>query len=436
MPYQKPLVILRSNDNCFLDIIRACGRCGIETISVIFSWDGATWKSEKSSYLKNIVRITNPAENEQLAVQELCALGQRLLEKYGERLLVISSSDTNLYFMQKNFETFSPYFLQMGHSSFDKSCMRELRKDSAAELLKQGNVEIPLSYPVLSASDVTPTVDNMRYPCVYKPILKDLTGSFQKTHAGKKAVECTSKTELREKLLQELKNGYKLIVQEKIMFQSLEDEVSCYMYVNGKGNIQAISGQHKILEHPHPYGTGVVSVPFMDEEFIRIAHNIAKAYKWRGFLGIEFMRNKKNGKWTVIEINLRPWISVNFQASLGFNYLKMLYDDFYGETTDEIRVMDSSFCAVYRINLTMLVQKVMADCDNAHITMERIKTGIKNNLGQMIFSYYIYNDEGPGLAEKEDLIQKYPQQQQIIEEIYDLIQENNRIIAHKTNGFD
>ena len=49
MPNDKmPFVVLRSNDNCFLDIIRACATAGITTIPVIFTWEGAEWISESS----------------------------------------------------------------------------------------------------------------------------------------------------------------------------------------------------------------------------------------------------------------------------------------------------------------------------------------------------------------------------------------------------
>ncbi len=436
MGLRKPLIVLRSNDNCFLDIIRACGRCGIETIPVIFTWDGAKWKSEESCYLKNAVVIANPAENEQQAVKDLCALGEKLLQIYKEKLIVISSSDTNLYLMQKNFNTFSPYFLQMGHGEFDVSCMNELRKDSSARLLKQGNVEIPLTYPVLSSDDIERAVKNMNYPCVYKPVLKDLVSSFQNSHNKKKAVECQTPEELHTRLVQEIRNGYELVVQEKIEFELLEDEVSCYMYVNKNGDIQVLSGQHKILEHPHPYGTGVMSVPFMTAEFKEIACKIARAYHWRGFMGIEFMKNKKNGRWVVIETNLRPWISINFQAAIGFNYLKALYEDFYNEIDEKTQIMDSSCFHIYRVNLMMLIQKKIADSEEIHKAMESIKEFIKEHLGRMIFSYYVYEDEGPGKAEMKELLERYPQEKSNICDIYKLIQENNTIIQNymKNNG--
>lgn len=135
---------------------------------------------------------------------------------------------------------------------------------------------------------------------------------------------------LEKDLKIEIGKGYELIVQEKIEFGSIEQEVSCYAYIDKDGNIRAISGQHKIIEYPHPYGTGVASVPFYKNEFLDIVKKIARAYKWRGFLGIEFMKNKKDNKWNVIEINLRPWLSIDFQASLGFNYIEMLYQDYYG----------------------------------------------------------------------------------------------------------
>ena len=68
-----------------------------------------------------------------------------------------------------------------------------------------------------------------------------------------------------------------MVVQEKIEFDSLEDEVSCYVYADKKGVIRLISGQHKVLEYPHPYGTGVASVPYYRDEFFDIAKRVVAA---------------------------------------------------------------------------------------------------------------------------------------------------------------
>lgn len=430
---KKPLVVLRSNDNCFLDIIRACGSHGIEVIAVVFYWNGATdWNSEKSCYFKNVVQITNPVQDEEKAKTEMIAFGKKLYRKYGEKLLIIPSSDTNLYFLQKNFADFYPYFLQMGHGNFDQNCMREYRKDNSMQLLEKAGIDIPLTFSVSVYKDIEPAVRHMIYPCIYKPVIKDLSSSFQNTHLKNKAIECSCEQNLRENLLKELRAGYELIVQEKITFTSVQEEVSCYVYAGKDGRVCAISGQHKIMEWPHPYGTGVISKPYIEREFLKIAQKICHVYQWRGFLGIEFMKNKKNGKWVVIEINIRPWISINFQATIGFNYLAMMYDDYYGLASNKgIKVMDESFFNIYRVNLTMFVKREMSVCKNKRQAFEHVLIFLKERQGNIIFSYYTMDDEGPGIAEKIKMEEEYPEYTEEIGKLYEAVKQNNFALCHK-----
>mgnify|MGYP002510054201 CR=1 FL=1 len=430
MPNDKmPFVVLRSNDNCFLDIIRACATAGITTIPVIFTWEGAEWISESSVYFKNAFTICNPAVNEDKAVEDLCRVGHQLLDMYGERLMIIPSSDTNQSFLQNNFDSFSPFFLQMGAADFDKPCLKQLRKDTSSVLLKETGVEIPLTYGVCSALDIDNAVNNITYPCIYKPVIKDLVSSFQNTHGKKKAIECYTPEELRICLKKEMENGYELVVQEKIEFDSLEDEVSCYVYADKKGMIRLISGQHKVLEYPHPYGTGVASVPYYRDEFFDIAKRVVAAYKWRGFIGIELMKNRNTGRWVVIETNLRPWISINYQASIGYNYLEALYKDIYGgydESKDFCIFKDN---LTTRINLTMLINMKIAETNNIENALSNTIAFIENKKGQIIFSYYVDNDKNPGLAEKEKLIFRLKEYDLAIDKIYELVEQNNAILS-------
>lgn len=421
-----PVIVMRANDNCFLDCIRACGTADIPVIPVIFTWKGAgKWNSEKSKFFNNAVEIPNPASNEDDALKAMLELGKKLLITYGQKILIIASSDTNLFFLQKHFISLSKYFLQMGHGDFTNDCMKEFRKDKSAVLLKEKGVDIPLTFPVLKKQDIDIACEHITYPCVYKPVLKDLTSSFQNTHNKKKAIECSNAEELQTKLHQELCNGYELIVQEKIEFSSLEDEVSCYTYVDKEGNIRLISGQHKILEHPHPYGTGVVSVPYYEECFYDIVKKIVKAYQWRGFLGIEFMKNQKNNKWVVIEINLRPWLSINYQAMLGFNYIAALYEDYYDFLPPFSKTKIISDFDTVRVNLTLLVNKNLTEYNDETKAFKECYDYIQKNMGKMIFSYMINEDEGPGEEEKKVLLQKYPDHSGIIESIFLLIKNNN-----------
>lgn len=424
--YKIPVVVIRSNDHCFLDILRSCGSEGIPVIPVVFTWEGAgAWLSEKSKYYNAPVKICNPAENENLAKEQLLELGKMLSLKFGAKILIIPSSDTSLIFLQKYFKEFSAYFYQMGHGDFTHDCLRELSKAGFAHVMEESGVNIPETLDVVHEGDVAGVVKKTKYPCVYKPVVKNIGNSFQREHDQKKAVECKNAEELEKRLYHEVNKGYKLVVQEKITFERIEDEISIYAYSDAEGRITMLSGLHKVVEYPQPYGTGIVCKQYIKRELLSAAADVMKALEWHGFACIEFMKNARTGEWVVIEVNLRPWLSIYFQGFLQFNYIAQLYFEIYEKTkvvTKPVVSVNNDFLMVDIVNFLVKEIEEQGDVKSA---LERIESFILSNMGKCVFSYYLPGDEAPGIEEKELLIKKYGERQQF-DQLYELMELNNQ----------
>lgn len=426
--YKIPVVVIRSNDHCFLDILRSCGTEGIPVIPVVFSWEGAgEWFSEKSKYYAKPVVVRNPAEDAAKTKQELLTLGKKLYEKYKSKLLIIPSSDTSLIFLQENFEEFKKYFYQMGHDDFEDSCIRELSKAGFAELMEENGIKIPKTYSVEKAEDIEKVAKITTYPCIYKPSLKDVGNTFQRLHKQSKAIECKDSEVLKENLKQELQNGYKLIVQEKIKFDRLEDEISIYAYSDKAGNVTMLSGLHKVVEYPKPYGTGVVCKQYVKKELIPMAKRVMQALRWHGFVCIEFMKDSQTNEWVVIEVNLRPWLSIYFQGFLGFNYVAQLYKEIYcekteSETNEELVISCNNNFLM--LDIAQFIKEEITKTKNLEKALIEVISFIRTNLGKCIFSYYLLGDEGPGIAEKKMILKQYGASS-YIEELYSIMMLNN-----------
>ena len=407
--YDKPpVVVLRSNDNCFLDVLRCFGEADIPVIPVIFSWTSASaWISEESRYFKNPVTIANPAEHERLASDQLEELGALLFNQFKRKVLLVTTSDTSLVFVNKHFERLGKYYLQQGSEGFDRPCWKELRKDSFYNVMKQAGVPIPTTYSVNHHADIMRAVENITYPCIYKPSIKTIDNAFTRIH-GAKAVECSSRDELRRGLDQALANGFQTVVQEKIEFTNLEEEVSCYLYADGDGRVRMTSAQHKIVQHPARYGTGVVSKTFNPGNLSAIASSVAHALNWHGFIGVELMFSKATQQWVVIEANLRPWLSIYFQAANGFNYPAMLYADYMGRLGNGVISASDQNIKPLRINLTALINMMVEQSGSIDLALKTIIAKLAQHKEKIVFSYYVDSDPNPGRRELMELSKRFP----------------------------
>lgn len=327
-----PMVVLRSNDCCFLGIARSCAASGRPIVPIVFDWAGSgPWYSERSNVIPDPLRIPNPYREPERALEAMIEIGRTLLAEWHERLLIVPSSDTNLMFLLDHHEALSPYFRLAGGERFDEARLDVVRKDTAATRMEAAGVAIPGTWACLKPSDIEPIADEIGYPCIYKPVVKDYGQTFYAVHDGLKAIECRDRDELVERLEEELARGFELVVQERVLFASNEEEIPFYLYADADHRIRMAATGIKEKIQPFPYGTATVLRLSWHEELLSLAQEIVEALEWRGILMIEFIRDAADGRWKVIEVNARPWLCVDFYRRSGLNFLDMLYRDWRGE---------------------------------------------------------------------------------------------------------
>jgi len=403
-----PLIAVRANDICFLGILRSCGIAGIPVVPVVYDWPGAgPWLSEASKYFVNPVRMPNPATDEQGAVDALVDLGRRLTTRYGRRLMIVPSSDTNLMLLQNNFDALVPYYLYMGSADFSASRMDVIRKDSFAAMLEAAGAAIPRTLPCLSEEDIERVVAEIPYPCVYKPTHKDYIQSFQNRRQGRKAVECADAEELQVGLAEALGQGYELIVQEKLEITQPEDEIFYYVYADSEYRIRMACCARKEGEFPPRYGTGTLVRLTWIEELLDVARLIVETLRWRGIMEIEFIRHRKDSQWKVIEVNLRPWLSHHQTSIFGFNYTEELYRDAYGQLPPytEPQIPSPQILALQPlyVNLAWVLEQAGQHTGGAQAMITRLSERLATLSGAVTFSYLDNDDPQPGLREIEHL---------------------------------
>lgn len=405
------MVVLRSNDCCFLGIARGCAAAGIPIVPVVFDWPGSgPWYSETSRVVADPVRIPNPYQFADEACEAMVELGRELLEIWGERLMVVPSSDTNLMFLLDHYERLAPYFRLAGARDFDASRLEVVRKDTAAELFASAGVSIPRTLSCLKAGEIEHVAREMTYPCVYKPCAKDYGQSFYAAHAGVKAIECHDAEELAERLEQEVEAGFELVVQEKVSFASVEEEIPFYLYADASHRIRMAATGIKEQIQPPPYGTATVLRLAYHEELLPLAQSVVEALEWRGILMIEFIKDRNDGVWKVIEVNARPWLCVDFYRRSGLNYLQYLYEDWRDERDawPDLVTPDAGRLEASSVHLN-LPASTAADLRavEGEVTIDDVVASLRAVEGARSLTFLDPQDPEPGRAELRALAEGY-----------------------------
>ncbi len=403
-----PLVVLRANDVCFLGVLRACAGVGIPVIPVIYDWPGSgPWFSERSKFFKNPQTIPNPGADPAAAVRALVALGRRLVAEYGRKLMLVATSDSNLMLLQDHFDDLAPWFLQMGAPGWNRPRMDVIAKDSFALLMAREAIPIPQTLPCSAVDQIVPVADAIRYPCVYKPAVKDYVQSFQNTHQKRKAVECDTRAELVARLPRELDAGYRLVVQEKVIFEGADNELTCHVYVDAEGGIRLASTSQKEGEIPKPYGSGTISRLTWREELLPLVRRVVRALAWHGMMGIEFMCDKVTGEWRVIEVNFRPWLHIYLQCHFGFNHFSVLAQDAYGTLAplSEPVCPTAALVAARPLNINLHAAFDAMRTGDAATDICRLSEWVAAIDGRCTFEFLDGDDPEPGLAELDYLAQ-------------------------------
>lgn len=400
-----PCVLLRSNDVLFTGLLRSLHAADAEVVPVVFDWPGSgPWYSERSRHFNNPVTIANPYQEPRRAVNDMLTLGRTLCERWGERLMVIPSSDTNLMFMLDHFTELSPFFRLMGDATFEGARHDVVDKAACSELLTSGNVPQPLTVPVRSETDVDTVIQSMKFPCVYKPTTKDYGQSFYRAHQGRKAVECENASALRRALPMELAQGFELVVQEHIPFDETTDEIPFYLYADESFQIRMASIAIKEHIDPPRFGTATVLRLGWMPELLEHAQAVVKALRWRGILMIEFIRDQRDGLWKVIEVNGRPWLFVDFFRRAGLPYLQLLVDDLRGQTEHwpvmQVPPPASVLDAPVHVDLPYACRMAFGERSAARGVVGQWLAQIP---GRLSTPYLAPDDELPGRAQIKDL---------------------------------
>lgn len=115
-------------------------------------------------------------------------------------------------------------------------------------------------------------------------------------------------------------------------------------YLCKKGEILSFYSHKRIRAFPESGGVTVFSKATQNEKIMQAGKKIIKALNWNGIIMIEFILDKRDNRYKVIEINPRIWGSILLSEFCGANFLKKYIDVCAGKAKLENKVL--SECSI------------------------------------------------------------------------------------------
>jgi D-aspartate ligase len=230
--------------------------------------------------------------------------------------VLIPSNDHIVENLSKNKTKLNPYYKTIAP---DVSILLNIvNKKNLLNTASRCGVAIPETcYP-----DTKERVNNFRFPILIKG---NLGLSFYKiTHY--KAIQVDTINEFDSVLNDVLSRVERdnVMIQELIPYDS-DNKVVSFTCFAIKGEIKTFWMGDKLREHPVKYGTATYSRSILILDVLASAKPLVKGLEYTGVCEIEFMRDLRDGKYKLIEINPRTWLWVGLAKACGIDYAYMIY---------------------------------------------------------------------------------------------------------------
>lgn len=232
--------------------------------------------------------------------------------------VLIPSNDHAVYTISKNKEELQKYYkvitedLDIVEKIYDKSKLLQI----ASSL----GIPIPKT---CTFNDVRPDTVDLQYPILTR-------GKEGKTfyHAtGKKAFKANSFEELNTQLkyIDDKVGLEKSISQELIPYDGTNKTLSFTAFCE-KGIIKSYWMGIKLREHPIEFGTATLTESVFVKECLAQSVVLLENLKYTGVCEVEYLKDPRDSKFKLIEINPRTWLWVGQAIANGIDFPQMIYN--------------------------------------------------------------------------------------------------------------
>jgi D-aspartate ligase len=223
---------------------------------------------------------------------------------------------------QQSTERFASY-------SPDPTCLdRILNKDKLALFLIEHGIDCPRTIVIARDSDfgVIEEFPDSRW------FLKPVNSQHFRKRYGVKAMHVRSSEEAARRRHDLQQAGYHPVLQEYV-----PGPASNHYFIDGfvdrSGQIRSLFARRRNRMFPTDFGdsSSMSSIPLKDvSAAIEATEHLLTQCRYRGIFSVEFKRDERDGRFRVIEVNVRAWAYIGFAAECGVNVALQAYQDALG----------------------------------------------------------------------------------------------------------
>lgn len=322
------VVILDGGSCNSLGVLRCFGQRKIPVILL------STSKENISRYSKYGIKelFREDPRNEENFINDL----KLISKKYPGKKFLLPTFDLASLYTFKNKELLSKDFL-LPPGDYDV-IEQIINKGKLYKLLERYNIEYPRTYYMNPANEEE-VISSVEYPCIVKPYD---SYSYQKKF-GRKCFRCETKDSLREKIKIMRDENLEFVIQESI---NSSDLYMFYAYFDKTAKVKGICGYKKLRQFPLDYGSGCFCITEWREDLIYPTVNFLEEIGFKGIAEPEFIRDPKDGKYKLLEINGRTSTQNRLSSFLGLDIEYMLFCDVLGKKIEKREIKNGSIAWV------------------------------------------------------------------------------------------
>ncbi len=311
---KRPIPVIADGKYCnSLAISSALGVNGIKSITIDHSANAIAFGSKYTIGLRCPDPLTEPAN----LILFLETLGNEL--KY--KGIFFFTDDIYLKVVSEASESLQKYFIYpfSGYEQLSKIMDKKFQYECA---LKAG-FPAPVSYFVESQEEFDKAIEKIPFPAVLKSRSRDSGFGRLVAHAFK----INTKDEAAERY--KVSRGYRLILQEYIPGDD-KQLFTFGSYLDKDSDPLGVFTGRKLLQTNAGIGTCRIGESLEEEQLIDEGIKLLRAMKYHGASQLEVKKDPRDGKFKLMEVNVRYWKWHSLATACGVNLPYIQYQDAVG----------------------------------------------------------------------------------------------------------
>ena len=249
-----------------------------------------------------------------------------LNDRATQRAVVLPTSDAFFLFLSRNRARLAGNFLLCLPP--EDVAERVVNKRGLYELAAAHGTAFPDSRFPASEAEAVAVKDSLRYPAFIKPYW----GHQWRAHFGglHKGFKVHAPQEFLSRFRQVLASGHAALVQSYA--DSADDNLfSVSLYVSQGGEALGAFARRQVRQYPPNSGTVTLAIGEPNAALVADATRFCQSIGYRGIAGLEYKRDREDGRYKLLDFNPRLMLSDGLTAYCGINLPLLQYLDLTGQ---------------------------------------------------------------------------------------------------------